>query len=114
MAIKPLGHRVLVKPDSLEDSDPTYKSLKAMGFERAPSEDLRREQVGIDKGMVLALGATAFNDFGGEPWCEVGAYVAYARHSGKFITDPESDEKYLLLNDEDLICEITKKESKDD
>lgn len=111
MAIKPLGHRVLVKPDSVEDTDPAWKALKAMGFERAPTDDTRRDQVSVDKGVVLALGDTAFKDFGGEPWCEVGAYVAYARHSGKFITDPETGTQYLLLNDEDLICELTKKES---
>lgn len=111
MAIKPLGHRILVRPDKLEDLDPTYKALKNMGFQRAQTDEVKREEMSVDKGTVVAIGSTAFRDFGGEPWCTPGAYVAYARHAGKFITDPDTDEQMLLLNDEDLICEMTKKES---
>lgn len=109
MAIKPLGYRIVVRPDKLEDLDPTYKALKNMGFQRAATDEVKREEMSVDKGTVVAIGPTAFVEFGGEPWCQVGAYVAYARHAGKFIADPDTDEEMLLLNDQDLICEITKK-----
>lgn len=105
--IEPLLHRLLIRPDKLEDADPTYKKLKEMGFERAPHEDVLRERAGMDRGIVLAIGTTAFRDFGGEPNCQVGDYVAYARHAGKWEKDPDTGEDLLIINDEDVVCRIT-------
>lgn len=107
MKFIPCGHRILVAPQKIEDIDDAYRAAKAAGIQ-LPEFELKKEQTAVDKGYVLAIGDTAFKDFGGEPWCEVGDYIAYARHGGKLIKDPDSEELYLLLNDEDVICKLVK------
>lgn len=123
MAIEALGHRLTIKPDPVKDSELTKAkeiASKIEGFVLAKSAEeelensISREQASVDQGIVLTIGATAFRDFGGEPWCNVGDYVAYARHAGKFVKDPDTGENILVLNDEDIICRITKEKAKDD
>lgn len=123
MTIEALGHRLTIRPDLMVDSeaDKTKKLAEKAGFVLPDKikEDLEnqytRDRASVDQGVVLTLGKTAFRDFGGDPWCEVGDYVAYARHSGKYVKDPDTNEDILVLNDEDIICRITKKEvAKDD
>ena len=98
------GHRVLIKPDSLEEVDPIFASAKKAGFELIEKTE-RQEASIIDVGTVVQLGGTAFDAFGGrEHWCKVGDRVSYTRHGGKTITNPgNKDEKWLVLNDEDII-----------
>lgn len=124
MAIKACGHRLTLRPNSVEDSEAA--KTKAMADkaglvlpEKAREEldkERLREQAGVDQGIVLTIGPTAFRDFGGEPWCNIGDHVAYARHAGKWVKDPETDEDILVLNDEDIVCIIinNKEVSKDD
>lgn len=123
MGIEALGHRLTIRPDKVKDSEAekTKQLAEKAGFvlPEKIAEDLENEvvraQASVDQGIVLTIGATAFRDFGGDPWCNVGDYVAYARHAGKWVKDPETDENILVLNDEDIICRITtKEESKND
>ncbi len=123
MTVEALGHRLTIQPDTVKDSE--LKKAKELAskidgfvFAKAAEDELEnqitREQAGVDQGIVLSIGATAFRDFGGEAWCEVGDYVAYARHAGKFVKDPDTSENILVLNDEDVIARITEKVAKDD
>lgn len=108
------GHRLLIRPDNPEEVDPVYKQAKAAGIKLLDThEDRLRERAGVDKGVVLQVGPTAFRDFGGEPWCQAGDYIAYARHAGKWVEDPDSGEALLIINDEDVVCTIiqTQKET---
>lgn len=98
MTVIPCGHRILVKPERVEDTDPAYKAAKELGFKFVES-NLKQEQAAIDKGTVIAIGPTAFKDFGGIAWCKVGDRIAFAKYGGKFV-DPEN----LILNDEDVVC----------
>jgi co-chaperonin GroES (HSP10) len=98
MTIVPCGHRILVKPERVEDTDPAYKAAKALGFEFV-DKSLKQEQAAIDKGVVIAIGPTAFKDYGGDAWCAVGDRIAFAKYGGKFVT-PDA----LILNDEDVVC----------
>jgi co-chaperonin GroES (HSP10) len=107
MSLVPLGHRLLIKPQKLEDVDQAYKAARSAGIIIQESHE-KLQQAAVDKGTVVAMGETAFKDFGGNPWCFVGDLVAYARYGGKLITDPETEENYLILNDEDVICKIVK------
>lgn len=108
MIIAP-GYRLLIQPDTIEDVDPVYKKAKAAGiYVDENHEDHLRERAGIDKGTVLAVGPTAFREYGGEPWCAVGDHVAYAKHAGKWIIDPDTDKHVLIINDEDVVCVIKK------
>lgn len=101
--IKPVGHRILVRPFKLQEHDKVFASAKAAGI-ALPELSQRKEEVNVDKGTVLDIGATAFKDFGGEPWCHPGDVIGYAKFGGKFIQDPETDEVLLVMNDEDVIC----------
>lgn len=107
MSLVPCGHRLVVRPEKVEETDEVFSRARNAGIQLL-ERDLRLEQISVDKGVVLAIGDTAFKDFGGEPWCNVGDTVAYARHGGKLVRDPTSDEHYLLLNDEDIICKVVK------
>lgn len=101
MAIRPCGHRLVVKQVELEEHDEVFKNAKQAGLVFL-EKDLKAEQSAIDKGVVVSIGATAFKDFGGDPWCKVGDTVVYARHAGKRIED--SGEEFLCLNDEDIVA----------
>ena len=108
--LKPLGPRVLIKQDRLEEIDPAYKAAKNAGIE-IPREfqEVRREQDGVVIGTVVALGSMAFDPpvGTGVKWCEIGDRVYFAKYAGKVITDPETKEEFVLLNDEDIVTLVT-------
>ena len=99
----PCGHRLLVKPEKIEDVDKSYAAAKKAGI-YIPEMEARKEQLAVDRGVVISLGETAFVDYGGTPWCQVGDMVGYNRYGGKIIKDPKDEQEYVLLNDEDILC----------
>lgn len=109
MSIIPLGHRLLVKPEDLKEVDPLLAKAKELGI-HIESDELKRDQAAVDKGTVVAIGDTAFKDFGETPWCSVGDLVAFTRYGGKTLKDPEDNVEYIILNDEDVIAKYSKKE----
>lgn len=102
--IIPVLHRILIKQDKLEETNKDYLRARAAGIVIPDHEDNKRAQAGVDTGIILAIGETAYRDFGTTPPIKVGDRIAYARYSGKFITDPEDNEEYVALNDEDIVC----------
>jgi co-chaperonin GroES (HSP10) len=102
--IIPTLHRVLVKADKLEETDKTFKKARELNLLIPEHDDRKRAQAGVDKGTVVKIGPTAFRDFNAESPIQVGDYIAYARFAGKIITDPFTDEEYVALNDEDIVC----------
>ena len=103
------GYHVLVKPDKIEDADPKLKKMKEIGLIRADHEDALREQAGIDKGKVIAIGPTAYHNEiaeGRPAWCSVGETVVFAKYAGKAVNDPHDGEQYLVLKDDDIICAV--------
>jgi co-chaperonin GroES (HSP10) len=106
--IIPLLHRIIVKQDRLEEKDDVYRRATAAGLEIPKLDEKLREQAAIDTGVVVKIGTTAFIAFGADtPPVEIGDYVVFAKHAGKTIVDPEDGQKYVALNDEDLICKMT-------
>lgn len=104
--IEPLLHRIVVKPEQFHDFSDEYRRMKELGWEIPQMEEMKRAQASVDRGTVVALGATAYRDYGVEPQVKVGDIVNYARFSGKIVKDPQSGENFVILNDEDLICVI--------
>lgn len=102
--IFPVLHRILIKQDKLEETDTAYKKMRELNLVMPDGEDKTRKQAGVDRGTVIAIGATAYKDFHTEPPIEVGDKIAYARFSGKVVNDPETGEEFILLNDEDIVC----------
>jgi co-chaperonin GroES (HSP10) len=106
--IIPTLHRILVKADKLEEVDKTRVKAKQLGIVIPEMDEHKRAQAGVDRGTVVTIGPTAFRDFNAESPIKEGDYVAYARFAGKIIDDPYTDEQYVLLNDEDVVCVFTK------
>lgn len=104
MKIKPILHRILVKPDKLEDKDKLFAAAKAAGIQFEFSNERSREQQAIDTGTVLDFGPTVFKDFGADNPLKIGDNVVFAKYGGKSIEDPETKQRYVLLNDEDVIA----------
>ena len=102
MALRPAGHRLLVVPDVVEDR------IGSLFLSPQTMDRRRNEKIW---GTVFKVGSTAFKAFdSGEPWCEVGDHICFAKFAGFTITDPDQEgmadsEKtfYRVLNDEDVI-----------
>lgn len=108
MAVNVILHRVLVKQDNLSEKDAAFASARRVGIEIIESEH-KREQAAIDSGTVVAIGPTAFRDFGLDVApIKVGDTVVFAKYGGKAIEDPATKEKFVALNDEDVIAVLTK------
>lgn len=102
--IIPALHRILIKQDKLEETDETFKRAGKAGIIIPELEANKRAQAGVDTGTVIAIGETAFRDFGTTSPVVEGDRIAYARFSGKFVKDPTTEEEYILLNDEDVVA----------
>ena len=108
--LEPAGHRVLVKPDTLEETDEVRKSAKESGIVIVEIErDLKAKEASQIWGTLVAIGKTAWLAYDRDPntdepimWAEVGDRVAYAKYGGAFIDDPDTKERYVILNDEDI------------
>lgn len=109
MTISVCGPRVLVKQDKLEDVNPAFKRAKEAGLAIPDGREVKLEQRALDRGVVVRIGPLAWKDWDdGAPWCCVGERVLYARHAGKVVKESEeSDDEYVILNDEDIIAVIT-------
>lgn len=104
--IIPVGHRVLVKQEKYDEHDEVFKSARSAGIEIIKDQGVRY-QASVDKGVIVAVGTTAWKDFGGEPWAKVGDTVSFAKNAGKTIEDPnDKDTPYVILNDEDIVAVI--------
>jgi len=107
--LRPLGPRIVVRPDKVEDTDPTWKAVKKAGLAiPESSKEKKIEQQAITRGTVLAVGTMAFHPpvGTGEQWVKVGDRVCFAKYAGVVHPDPENDELLLILNDEDLLLEV--------
>lgn len=102
--IVPLLHRIIVKQHKLEDTNKDYRRAAQAGIIIPEHEDKVRAQAGVDKGLVVSIGPTAYRDFNTDVPIKVGDTVAFARFSGKTIADPKDDEEYVALNDEDIVA----------
>jgi len=93
MSLKPAGYRILVRPEPV-------KETTDWGFEL--NIDERLERAAQVYGEIVAIGDFAWKEDG--PWAKVGDRIAYIKHSGKFLTDPETNEEFVVINDEDCLA----------
>ena len=104
--IKPVLHRILVRPEKFDEFNKDRVRARAMGLVLPEDEQARNSQASVDRGIVVALGETAYRDHNVEPPIQIDDVVNYARFSGKIIEDPETGIEYVCLNDDDIICII--------
>ena len=98
MRFIPLGHRVLVKPEKVEE--------KTRGGLFVPEHTLERKQAEDIYGTGVDVGQTAWKAFDdGNPWAAVGDEVVFAKYGGFLLKDEDGNE-FRILNDEDLVAKI--------
>lgn len=108
MSLKVRGHFLLVKPDPPKESFQIPEALKATGFEIGMTpEQEKRELAGSQIGTLVGIGNTAWRAYDGddpmwEPWGKVGDRIIFARYGGKIVQDPETLEKFMIINDSDM------------
>lgn len=107
--IVPVTHRILVKQLDVRKEDPVFAAARRAGIAMPEKGQMEREQAAVDRGEVVAFGPTAFKDFGTDNPLKVGDVIVFARHGGKTVQS-DDDTKYIVLNDEDVICIIKNKD----
>ena len=104
----PAGHRVLIRPDKVEESDEIYKKAKEAGIDLSETKEYSREQSSATTGTILQLGHSCWWAYDSshpdwKPWAKLGAKVIYGRFSAKIVIDPETNEELWLVNDDDIL-----------
>lgn len=99
--IQVTGCRLLIKPFTIQEHDKVYQKAKEIGIV-LPDFSERKQQVEVDKGTVLQIGEKCHEDYVGH--LKVNDIIGYAKFGGKFIQDPTTEEIFLIINDEDVIC----------
>lgn len=104
MAVLPVGHRLLVKPDAVETTTSTGIIL---------SIDEDKERAASQYGTVVAVGDgcwvyhTKEGKVKEKPWCAVGDKILFAKYAGRMLDDTEDGGKLILLNDDDVMAVVT-------
>lgn len=99
--IEPTGHHVIVKPDAVEE-------VSKGGIVVTASTDLlKREQAATVTGRIVAIGVNAWKAFDdGTPWAKIGDRVYYTKHVSKTVKDPETQEEFFLMTDDNILAII--------
>lgn len=98
--LRVMGHRVLIKPEK-EDKETDWGFDMEAGREKTWAAEQGATQIGT----IVDIGPNAWLDYKpGTPWAEVGMRVYYAKYAGKDVK--VGDEELVVVNDEDLSCEI--------
>lgn len=100
------GDRILIEPKPLEKKTES-------GILISYGEDEKRHEAATNEGYVVAIGEHAFKDlWDGSVPIKLGDYVLFAKFSGVFVKDPETDKVYVICNDEDILYIIKSGEEK--
>jgi co-chaperonin GroES (HSP10) len=100
MALKAVAFRVILKVKEVAEKSKGGIVLAL---------DKRLERQAYTEGTVVDIGPDAWSGF--KPKQEfaglkVGDTVFYAKYAGKWIRDPETDEEFLIVNDEDIVAKV--------
>ncbi len=97
----PFLHRVVVRPDKVDESDEVIRRAKAAGIEVQLD---KREQKAVEIGTIISIGNTFGKGFDSEVLPEVGDKIYFAKYAGKTVRD--NGEDLLILNDDDVVAII--------
>ena len=88
--IWPTGHRVLVKPDPIEET--------TAGGIYIPEADRQQHSQAQHSGVIVAVGKDAWFDYASD-WAKAGDRILFPRYQGEVLVGMD-DETYRLINDE--------------
>lgn len=96
-SLEPTGHRVLIKPEALEE-------VTAGGIV-LPTQDKKRKEQAQTIGTVVKVGKQAWREFSdGQPWANVGDRVLFQKFGGYEIE--VEGVLHRVMNDEDVTAVI--------
>jgi co-chaperonin GroES (HSP10) len=95
----PLGHRLLVLPDSVE--------LKTKSGIVLVTETTGREEMAQVKGTLAAVGDGCWKDTPTADWAKAGDRIVYGKYAG-LLWEGADGRKYRILNDLDVVGLVTK------
>lgn len=100
--LNPTGHYVLIKPDEVEEVSREGIILNV---------DAKRELAAKTRGTVVKVGATAWYAYDYDkptwkPWAQPGDYVQFVRHAATLVMDPDTEEEYFIIADENILATI--------
>jgi co-chaperonin GroES (HSP10) len=98
-------HRVLLKPDELKREHKVEGTDVVLAI-AAPAGLEARQEASIQQGYITVIGPTAFKheDVPKDTQPQVGDFVLWAKYAGVGVIDPETNEKLVILNDDDVLC----------
>jgi co-chaperonin GroES (HSP10) len=103
--IEVILNRVLVKPEELKREHKVEGTEVSIVLARGDMGEKQAERSRVE-GTVVAIGPTAYTDLCDTPPIAKGDHVVFARYSGVFVTDPETKETLVVLNDSDVLCVV--------
>lgn len=108
MAVKVILNRILVKPIEFKDTHKVAGTDLEIALAFGSEMERKRQEAARVEGHVISIGETAYKDIGdGTSPIKVGDHVVFGKYAGFYVTDPETNEDLVLLNDEDVLCVIT-------
>lgn len=99
MSLKAITYHVMLKPDETKEQ---YKGLLDLS-----ALDAKAEKNAQTIGTIVDIGEDAFvaykpkTPFAG---LKIGDRVHFPRYSGKWVKDLNTNEEFLIINDEDIIA----------
>lgn len=103
-----IGWRIMVRPQDVEEQFKEELGLGDLAIEIPDFVKEKHERATVS-GEVIGVGPWAFKAYfrstNGEQFdcpVKVGDMVTFSKYSGQQWTDPDTDEGFLILNDEDI------------
>lgn len=96
---RPVANRVVV------EIDPVKEKKSDGGIIIADLIDNGRKELASEQGTIIAIGPTAFKDWGVAGEFKVGDHVHFKRYSGLSISDTDKADgpKFRVMEDEDIV-----------
>ena len=120
--LKAIAFRILVKPDPVAGKTITFGGeevdikkvdghwVTPQGLEVDHLIDEKQEEGATVTGTIVDIGPDAWAAYKpSEPFAGliVGDHVYFAKFAGKWVTDFETGEAYLAINDDDVVCRFS-------
>ena len=96
-----LGNRVLIKPKELEKKTEGGIIINYGSMEK-------QHEAATMEGTIAGVGPCCWEDYGKQGWVKIGDDVIFAQYAGKIVKDPETEEKFFVVNDIDVQVKVVR------